>query len=161
MKTNAAFRNWIVGVALLALALALALAWPAAAGGGDMTRGEFHTYAAGVERGYDITGQATMIRTGNDKTLVAVQAGGLAPNTTYPVHVHNQACGTNNAGGHYQQVPFGPVDPVNEIWPGVTTNAAGQGLGKAINAFRARPEAQAVVIHDVDGARIACADLLP
>ncbi|MCC6190425.1 MAG: hypothetical protein IT318_15450 [Anaerolineales bacterium] len=53
------------------------------------------------------------------------------------------------------------MDPVNEIWPGFTTSEAGIGNGNAVKAFWARPEAQAVVIHDVDGARIACADLLP
>jgi hypothetical protein len=148
-------------VALLALALALALAWPAWAGGGEMTQGSLHTYAAGLERGYTITGQVVMLRAVSDMTRVSVHAAGLAPNTPYPVHVHNRGCGDANAGGHYQHVPGGPVNAVNQIWPGFTTNTAGIGNGKAVNAFRARPEAQSVVIHDTDGARIACADLLP
>jgi hypothetical protein len=130
-----------------------------AASGGQMTSGEFHTFAVGPERGYDISGQAVMVRTGNGRTQVHVQAQGLTANTTYPVHVHNAPCTVNNGGGHYQQVPGGPVDNVNEIWPGFTTNANGQGKGHASNDFTARPEAQAVVIHDTDGARIACADL--
>jgi hypothetical protein len=90
-----------------------------------------------------------------------VHAAGLAPNTAYPVHVHNSPCGVNNAGGHYQHVLGGVVDRYNEIWPGFTTNRAGLGNGNAEHAFRARPEAQSVVIHDTDGARIACADLIP
>jgi hypothetical protein len=161
MKSNTALRNRIVWLALLALALALALAWPAVASGGEVTRGALQTYATGLERGYAITGHVVMVRTGSEMTLVSVHAAGLAANTTYPVHVHNRACGDANAGGHYQHVPGGPVDAVNEIWPGFTTNAAGMGNGQAANAFRARPEAQSVVIHDTDGARIACADLLP
>lgn len=160
MKTNTAFRNWIIWVGLLALALALALAWPAGAAGGEVTRGELHTFAAGVDRGYAITGHVVMTRTA-DKTLVSVHARGLAPDTTYAVHVHNLPCGQSNGGGHYQHVPGGPVNAVNEIWPSVAANPAGIGQGHAVNAFRARPEAQALVIHDGDGARIACADLLP
>lgn len=101
MKTNAAYRNWIAGVALLALALALALAWPAGAEGSQVTHGALHAYAAGLARGYAITGHAVMTRAGSYKTLVCVHASGLAPNTTYGVHVHNRACGDSNAGGHY------------------------------------------------------------
>jgi hypothetical protein len=73
--------------------------------------------------------------------------------------VHNAPCAVGNGGGHYQHVVGGPVDVANEIWPGFTTNASGHGNGHAANDFWARPEAQSVVIHDTDGARIACADL--
>lgn len=130
-----------------------------AASGGQVTSGEFQTYAAGLDRGYGISGRAQMVRTADGRTLVHVQAWGLAADTTYPVHVHNAPCAVNDGGGHYQDVPGGPVDNINEIWPGFTTNAAGHGNGDAANDFTARPEAQAVVIHDTDGARIACADL--
>jgi hypothetical protein len=130
-----------------------------AASGGQMTSGQFHTFAAGVERGYDIAGQAVMVRTGNGRTETHVRALGLTANTTYPVHVHNAPCHVNNGGGHYQDVVGGPMNNINEIWPGFTTNASGHGKGHAYNDFTARPEAQAVVIHDIDGARIACADL--
>lgn len=146
-------------VVFFCLAFALIAAATVTAGGAKVTAGAFQTYAAGLERGYDVSGYTAMVRTADGRTLVKVQARGLAPAATYPVHVHNAPCDVNNGGGHYQHEVGGAVDAVNEIWPGFTTNSTGQGSGFAENAFTARPEAQAVVIHDLDGARIACADL--
>lgn len=166
MKPNRVFsvQRPFAGGAAFVLAVLLALAFglpaPAAANGGQVTRGTFHTFSAGLTRGYAISGHAVMVRTGSEMTLVSVHVAGLAPDTTYPVHVHNAPCSTGG-GGHYQQVIGGPVDAVNEIWPAFTTNAAGMGSGQAMNAFWARPEAQSIVIHDTDGARIACANLYP
>jgi len=150
-----------VVVFVLSGLLVLVLAIPVLASGAEVTRGKFHTYAAGIERGFDISGRAHMTRTADGKTIVSVHAAGLEADKTYGVHVHNKACYDANAGGHYMHDPNGGVNPLNEIWPGFTTNAAGIGNGKATNDFRARSEAQAVVIHDTDGARIACADLIP
>ena len=144
---------------LVILLLLLTSAMRAQASGGEVTRGDFSTYAAGPGLGYQISGHATMTRTADGKTIVSVHAIGLLPNTAYGVHVHNKACGDSLGGGHYQDVVGGAVDAVNEIWPLFTTNAAGIGNGNAVNAFVARPEAQAVVIHAPGGARIACADL--
>lgn len=144
---------------LLCLFLLLSGVVAVAAQGAQVTRGALQTYATGLDRGYAISGQAQLVRTADGHTLANVQAWGLAPNTTYPVHVHNAPCAVNNGGGHYQHEVGGAVDNVNEIWPGFTSNDAGHGAGKAANDFTARPEAQAVVIHDTDGARIACADL--
>lgn len=144
---------------IIVLALALAAVLPALASTGEVTRGDFHTYASGPGMGYDISGQARMTRTAEGKTIVSVHAVGLLPDTEYGVHVHNRACNDNNGGGHYQDIVGGAVDAVNEIWPLFTTNAAGIGNGFASNDFRARPEAMAVVIHAPGGARIACADL--
>jgi hypothetical protein len=129
------------------------------AAGAQVTNGDFQTFAAGLERGYEISGRAQLVRTAGGQTLAQVEAWGLAPNTGYPVHIHNAACAVNNGGGHYQDVVGGPADNVNEIWPAFTTDASGHGNGHAANDFTARPEAQSVVIHDTDGARIACADL--
>ena len=143
-------------VVILVLAMLLCLGWPPS---GEVTSGEFHTFATGVGRGYDIAGHAHMTRTASGKTIVKVHATGLAANTAFGVHVHNKACNEANGGGHYQDVVGGEVDQYNEIWPLFTTNAAGIGNGMAKNDFYARPEAQSVVIHDTDGARIACADL--
>lgn len=151
-------KQLVVGLTFVLVVLFVAVL-AAAADGAQVTSGQFQTYAAGPGRGYDISGQATMIRTADGKTIVQVQAWGLAANSTYGVHVHNLPCGVNNGGGHYQDQVGGPVNSVNEIWPGFTTNTAGHGNGYASNDFTARPEAQAVVIHDTDGARIACADL--
>jgi Cu-Zn family superoxide dismutase len=102
-----------------------------------------------------------MVRTADGKTIVQVYLTGLHPHVAYEAHVHNLPCSVNSGGGHYQHIVGGPVDAVNEIWPGFTTNAAGNGNGHAVNDFTARPEAQSVVIHDPDAAnaRIACADL--
>lgn len=147
-----------LAISLMVLII-LAVALPALASGGEVTSGDFNTYAAGIGRGFEIDGRAHMTRTADGRTLVSVHATGLVANTAYGVHVHNKACNDANGGGHYQHVVGGPVDPYNEIWPLFTTNPAGIGNGKAVHAFTARPEAQAVVIHDTDGARIACADL--
>ncbi len=149
-------------IVVLATSLALLLlAASAFAQGAQVTRGDFNTFASGAGLGYDISGQAQMIRTADGRTLVNVQLQGLHPFVTYGAHVHNLPCNVNNGGGHYQHVVGGPVDATNEIWPGFTTNAAGQGNGLAVNEFTARPEAQSVVVHDPDAAnaRIACADL--
>ena len=146
-------------VYMIVVVLVLVAALPALASSGEVTSGEFHTFATGVGRGYDIAGHAHMTRTASGKTIVKVHATGLAANTAFGVHVHNKACNEANGGGHYQDVVGGEVDQYNEIWPLFTTNAAGIGNGMAKNDFYARPEAQSVVIHDTDGARIACADL--
>ena len=143
----------------LVLIFALAAVLPALASTGEVTSGDFQTYASGPGMGYDVTGRSRMTRTADGKTLVSVHAVGLLPDTAYGVHVHNRACNDNNGGGHYQDEVGGAVDAVNEIWPLFTTNAAGIGNGYASNDFRARPEAMAVVIHAPGGARIACADL--
>lgn len=143
---------------VLGLLVALIAVGVFAADGAQVTAGELEPFLAGIERGYDISGRAHMVRTASGETLTTVQAWGLAPNTTYGVHVHNAACAAGG-GGHYQDVVGGDVDSVNEIWLGFTTNSSGHGNGFAANGFTARPEAQALVIHDGDGARIACADL--
>lgn len=155
-------RSWQILAALAGLMMALiviSIVAPSAAADAQVTRGEFHTFAAGIDREFDISGHATMRRVSSGKTIVNVHVTGLAPNTTYGSHVHNAPCNVNNGGGHYQDVVGGPVDSINEIWPGFTTNSAGIGNGMAKNDFIARPEAQSVVVHDTDGARLACADL--
>ena len=154
--------KWQVVVLAVVILVALAVSVAAAAAAGtQVTRGDFHTYASGPALNYDISGRAQMERLPSGKTIVQVQVKGLKPDVAYPAHVHNKACNDNNGGGHYQHIVAGPVDAVNEIWPGFTTNAAGIGSGKATNGFIARAEAQSVVIHDptAGGARIACADL--
>lgn len=146
-------------VTIIIMILVFAVSLPALASGGEVTSGEFHTFAAGIGRGYDIGGHAHITRTADGQTIVGTHASGLVANTAYGVHVHNLPCSVSNGGGHYQHVVGGAVNQYNEIWPRFTTNEARIGNGKAKNDFYARPEAQAVVIHDTDGARIACADL--
>ncbi len=76
--------------------------------------------------------------------------------------MHNQTCDNGNGGGHYQHdVGQDPdfVNDSNEIWLSFTSNARGKSKSLAKYEHIAREEAQSVVIHDSDGARIACADL--
>jgi len=128
----------------------------------QVSNGKVHTFASGSERGYDIRGKATMVRLPSGITIADLRVKGLSPNTTYGSHVHNQACDNGNGGGHYQhETGQGPdfVNDSNEIWLSFTSNAKGKGKSFAKHEHIAREEAQSVVIHDTDGARIACADL--
>jgi Cu/Zn superoxide dismutase len=146
----------IVAVAAVA-AIAVGVQGTAAAGEALVTQGEFAAFATSSDPA--ISGRATMIRTADGKTLVAVNVHGLAEDTTYGSHVHAFACAENFAGGHYKHDLTGPASPPNEIWPAFTTNAAGIGNGKASAPWVARPDARSVVIHAPGGAKIACADL--
>jgi hypothetical protein len=143
----------VMAAALLTIALAQAVA----ADGAVVTRGEIHAFATGSA--LDIGGRAQMVRTADGKTIVTVHVTGLAADTTYGAHVHQQACGTGDADGHYRFDPSGPAAPPNEIWPGFTTNAAGVGNGNVTVDALAGPTAVSVVIHAPGGAKIACADL--
>jgi Cu/Zn superoxide dismutase len=142
---------------LAAALLAVALVSSAAADAATVTRGDVHAFATGA--GLDIAGRAQMVRTADGKTIVSVHVAGLAPNTTYGAHVHQQACAVGDADGHYRFDPAGPAAPPNEIWPGFTTDADGVGNGRAVVDGTAGPTAVSVVIHAPGGAKIACADL--
>ncbi len=152
---------------LLATAGITATASPAAANGRqqrEVTHGHFETLPEGVDLGYHVHGRAKMVRTDRDggTTRVVVRVRGLDPDTTYPVHVHNQPCSAMPAGGgHYQHMIGGNVDPVNEIWPTITTNERGRGIGFALHDARARDDAMAIVIHypPKTSIRLACLDL--
>ncbi len=129
-----------------------------------VTSGRFGTLSGGADLGYTVTGTALMVRNPrkDDTTAVRVVVRGLEPDTTYKVHVHNGYCSDDPAGGgHYQNVIGGPVDEYNEIWPIVTTNSAGVGIGQASHDAWARRDARSVVIHwpDDSAVRLACADL--
>lgn len=152
-------------VLLTALAAALALALPAGSSA-QVTRGRFEPLD--VDEG--ITGHAKMVRTGDGRTKISVQVGGLQPGATYPSHVHNQACDDDRGGGHYQDQVGGDTTPPNELWPssdpmdpaaGLIANGAGNASGHGTAPWVARPEARSVVIHQTGNPaiRIACADL--
>lgn len=147
-----------------ATALVAGLAAPTSAGadpGAEVTSGRFRATALGEERGHDVRGGAVMIRNDADggRTIVVSVVRGLDPDTTYGSHVHDAPCAAGG-GGHYQHEVGGDVDPVNEIWPTIRTNAHGNGRGVATHEHRARPDARSIVIHDPsDGGRIACLDL--
>ena len=130
----------------------------------EVTSGRFETLPGGTSLGYDIRGRAVMVRLGgdHDQTIVVARVRGLEPDTSYPTHVHNQPCSFTPAGGfHYQQDVGGPVDAVNEMWPTITTNHGGNGFGYATHEYRARPEAQSIVVHNPldTSIRLACVDL--
>jgi hypothetical protein len=139
------------------LSLAIAFAPTALADRAQVTRGEIAPFATGI--GQPISGHAVMVRSADGRTIVSVHVEGLAPDTTYGSHVHQQPCTVSDADGHFRFDPAGPATPPNEIWPGLTTNAAGVGNGNAIAAGTAGPNAVSVVIHAPSGAKIACADL--
>ena len=143
----------VIGVVVMGLAVASAVG----ASGARVTWGEVHPFATGA--GQDISGNARMIRTADGKTIVVVHVEGLAANTAYGSHVHQQACGNGEADGHYKFDPAGPAAPPNEIWPAFTTNAAGVGNGFASVDGSAGSNAMSVVVHAPGGAKIACADL--
>jgi len=144
-------------VAAAGLAVALALAPSILAMGASVTRGELSAFATGV--GLPIGGRAQMLRTPDGKTIVSIHVTGLAPNTSYPAHVHQLPCGTSDADGHYKNDPSGPAAPPNEIWAGFTTDEEGVGNGSAKVDWVAGATAQAVVVHAPGGLKIACADL--
>ncbi len=133
--------------------------------------GEFQTTAVGMARDYAITGEAVM-RIDSSGTRVKIELEGLNE-VVYGSHLHDGTCDAGG-GGHYQDEQGGAVDPINEIWMssfetgfGVARlegNTGAEATGSA--TWRARTDAAApasnalsVVLHDTDGARIACADL--
>lgn len=130
----------------------------------ETTRGTFITLPGGEDLDFAIEGRVMMARLPHH-TLVHVRVRGLDPKTTYPAHVHDAPCSDTPAGGsHYQhRAGEGPrfVNPVNEMWPEVTTNGSGRGHAHAAHGYRARPDAMSVVIHyPLDTSiRLACADL--
>ena len=145
-----------IGATLAVLAIVV-LAPAVLAGGATVSRGDVAAFATGA--GQSITGRAQMIRTADGRTIVSVHVEGLASNTTYGSHVHQQACAVGEADGHYKFDPAGPAAPPNEIWPGFTTNAAGVGNGNATVSGSAGSNAVSVVVHAPGGAKVACADL--
>ena len=150
-------RRTRMAAVLAALSIGAAFAPAAMAGGATITRGDIAAFATGI--GQPINGRAQMVRTADGKTIVSVRVEGLAANTTYGSHVHQQPCAVGEADGHYKLDPAGPATPPNEIWPGFTTNDAGVGNGKATVAWTAGANAVSVVVHAPGGAKIACADL--
>lgn len=140
---------------------------PASAASGNVVRGDFHAFGAGVSAYQDLSGHAQLVRTSDEKTIVTIHLAGL-PQATYPSHVHAVACGALNtdgspalAGGHYKiDTTVTTTVASNEIWPGpITADEDGMANGKAKVAHSARADAVSVVIHAPNGAKIGCADL--
>ena len=152
-------------VASVAVALAgVGIAHQVTASGGEVASGTIVALPGAATVGLEPAGHVHMIRLPADggRTRVVVHVTGLAPDASYPVHVHNGPCsGTPAGGGHYQHMVGGAVDAVNEIWPVVHTNAEGVGLGIATHDHFARGDARSLIIHYPQNTaiRVACADL--
>jgi hypothetical protein len=136
-------------------------------------KGMFTTLPAGQALGLTIDGTAQIKRSA-DGTRVMVHVRGLVPGVTYAAHLHAAACSANEADGHYKNDPAGAAAPPNELWlsstddprAGITANPGGVARGVGSADWVARPEAQAVIIHQIPpggttagGPKIACADL--
>ena len=125
------------------------------------TNGNFLVTATGLERGYGIVGNASLVRTLDGDTSVVATVSGLDPNTTFMAHVHREPCRTG--GGAHYKIDDSISEEIreNEIWPMFMADAAGNATGTDVAlGHLARPEAQSIVIHDPsDKARLACADL--
>ncbi len=125
--------------------------------------GYFKNGAGGNTLDLNIGGTATITRNSNGNTEVDVSVRGLpASLANYPAHVHNLPCEINDGGAHYMIDPTSTVvEEANEIWPIGSSDASGNSITHFVKqGHRARPEAQAIVIHNpADGSRLACATL--
>lgn len=118
-------------------------------------------------------------------TFVTLHVRGMKPGHTYGAHAHVGECGLGgaNAGGHFQQVPFGEgssatdpayANPGNEIWLDVTVDEDGNGSTMTKLPWQFSPERapKSVIIHEkrtatgagdgaagTAGARLACVDV--
>jgi Cu/Zn superoxide dismutase len=125
-----------------------------------VTAGDSVLVLGGQERAPDLWATAEMTRSLGGTTDAWLFAGGLAADTTYPVHVHNLPCSIKDGGGHYLIDPAAGAAEQNEMWLPLTTDGDGIGWSQTFVAHLARPEAQSLVIHDpADNARLACIDL--
>lgn len=137
----------------------------AASSTSEVVRGELAEFAVGAAEGQDISGHAELVRRADGTTFVLLHAEGLKAGGSYAAHVHAKACGDGDAGGHYMHDHSGPVDAVNEIWPGgsgFTATDGGTATVRATNGFTAGADAVSVVIHEVRPGgkpKVACADL--
>ncbi|WP_371497052.1 superoxide dismutase family protein [Kitasatospora sp. NBC_00374] len=96
-------------------------------------------------------------------TTVAVELAGVAPDHTFPAHVHTGRCGADPAssGPHYQDRPAPvqpPTDPAfadarNELRLAVRTDASGAGHAQTMVTWGFRTdEAHSLVLHAGDAA---------
>lgn len=133
---------------------------------GDLTRttmlAPFETTASAqalpAAAGMALTGTALMTRKFNGVTEVAVVMTGLAPSTEYAAHVHNQPCSFEAGGAHYKFDPAS-TEPTNELTFDLVANAEGTASDSMWVAKIASAEAQSLIVHGSDGARLACFDM--
>jgi len=128
-----------------------------------ITHGEGLVLMAATDAGLDaMATSATMERAVAEGTTVTLDASGLAPETTYAVHVHDRDCSSFDGGGHYKiDGTIGVTDESNELWLPLSTDADGSGQSSVVSEHLARAAAQSVVVHagDRGGPRLTCIDL--
>ncbi len=123
-----------------------------------LQQGTFQWLDAAPRLYASITGQAAMA-THAGGTTVTVRLQGLQPDHPYKAHIHALPCAEEMGGSHFQFEPGGSEWPPNEIHLTFTTDAHGNGLMTAENARAVeKAEAPSVVLHEMDGLKIACAD---
>ncbi|MDQ1466389.1 MAG: superoxide dismutase, Cu-Zn family, partial [Actinomycetota bacterium] len=133
-------------------------------GPAQVTGGVLRPFAAGT--GSAVGGQAQMVRTAGESTIVSLHVEGLTAGGQYASHVHAAACAVGDADGHYKLDPAGAAAPPNEIWLAGGTfvaNDAGIANVRAVASYTAGAGAVSVVVHDLSlpstANKIACADL--
>jgi hypothetical protein len=133
---------------------------PAIATTGDVSYGLFNkiVLANGIVPGP--SGKAVLVQAEN-KTYVYVTALGLQPNQMYHSHLHVDTC-ANGAGGHFKKDPsVTTAVETNEIWLMLNSNPQGVAYARTEVPYLAGQKSGSVVIHDLDGSKLYCADLVP
>lgn len=144
---------------VLIAAVATAYVASPALAGADRVRSEgaLTSYSSAIPQG--ATARVQAVYTGSGSSVVTLHVWGLAPNTAYGAHAHQNACGSTGAaaGPHFQNV----VDPVqpstnpayanadNEIWLDFTTDENGNAAAQTAVQwqFAADRRAHSVIIH--------------
>jgi hypothetical protein len=108
--------------------------------------------------GLSLSGTAIMTRKLTGVTSVALLATGLTPGTLYHAHVHAQPCAADAGGGHYKIDRAGGGED-NEVTFDLTADADGAAHDSTWFAATAGADAASLVVHGVDGAKLACFDL--
>ncbi len=158
-------RTTLPVAAVAVAALAVSSAGPAAASHIVKAEGRFAT--AGPAYTYNTVmvpegarARLRVVKIGGVRTHAVLIVRGLPANTTYAVHAHTGPCSANpmSSEGHYQHQPGGPVDALNELWLGFTTNAGGVGVAHAIVDwdFRDDDSSESITFHQGGPARVAC-----
>lgn len=126
----------------------------------QITVGEIKTTDTGNAAGQAIFGRSMLVRDLQTGTTEAfTHAMGLPVSVPASTHIHDLPCAIGG-GGHYKfDYSIAAAQQSNEIWPVIAAGADGIGSGYTRVNHLARPEAQAVVIHDAAGARHACGPL--
>ena len=116
---------------------------------------------AATEQGLDaMTATATMTRGLDGWTTTTLNVSGATANGDYKVHVHALPCDISDGGGHYKMdTTVTEAEAANEMWLNFSADATGAATPTHTVQHLARPEAQSLVIHGAEGARVACVDL--